>query len=96
MKITKEGKDLGTLDFVCEDCGTEFSAERGEYTQRIGETREDLGWKMFGCFETGVMKRKITPCYIATAICPSCEAEIDIYIPKGESYTKDVNCSGGW
>ena len=94
MKVIKESKNLGTQEFVCENCGTEFSADRGEYIQRIGEESEDMGWKkgFLGIEATTALYKKI-PSFVITVSCPSCKYEIEKYIPTGEkSYVKEVYC----
>jgi predicted RNA-binding Zn-ribbon protein involved in translation (DUF1610 family) len=96
MKVIKESKNLGTQEFVCEECGTEFIADRGEYTQTIGEDNESLGWeKGFLGFSTDTLLYKVTPSFVIEVVCPSCGSEISKYIPTGEkSYIKETYC--GW
>lgn len=96
MKITKESKNLGTLEFICHFCRTEFTADRGEYDQEIGTDSEFLGWKSgFLGFSSATSLRRETPCFIVTAACPSCENETTKRIPTGEkSYVDENYC--GW
>jgi rubredoxin len=96
MKVIKESKNLGTQEFICKECGTEFSAERGEYTQTIGEEKEDLGWKKGWLgIETDTALYKATPSFVIDVVCPSCGSEITNFIPTGEkSYTEEIYCGG--
>ena len=94
MKVIKESKNLGTLSFVCECCGTEFSADRGEYKQEIGEETESMGWKRgFLGIPTSTAIYKKTPSFAIAVVCPSCKNGIEKYIPTGEkSYLEEVYC----
>ena len=91
MKITKESKNLGVIEFVCENCGTEFNADRGEYTQVIREETDDLGWKRgFLGFATSTAVFQKTPSFIITVQCPSCKNKVEKHIPTGEKpYLKE-------
>lgn len=96
MKIKKGSENLGTIDFVCEYCTAEFSAEHGEYRQRLQDERQDGGWKkgIFGMMSDTAL-RKIIPSYLITVECPECQEEIEVYIPTGQaSYIEEVYC--GW
>lgn len=85
MKIIKERENLGSQVFSCETCGTEFIAERGEYTQIISEYEEIVGRKPgVWSFLTGTVLVKTTPCFYIVAKCPYCRTKMGRYVPTGE------------
>ncbi len=91
MKILKDNKNFGTVEFACASCGVVFSADRGEYILTKGKELENIGTKFFGSITTYEEK----PCWYLKCECPACGNEVEIIMPR-EGQSRIFDSHGDW
>lgn len=86
MKIKKSYK-FNEVDFVCEVCSTEFTAEAGEYKVVKYEKKRQLEFRapIFGKIKT---TWEYTPFLCFSHDCPQCRNTVEKIVQDGEPVIK--------
>ena len=89
MKITKKPFTLGTLQFSCSNCGTEWELLEGEYIPERGYDLELVSRNFFTSHYDEI------PGWVVRTSCPSCDCMVRRDFPTGEPRRRHVPSTDG-